>query len=284
MGMPETVAKRDGTRWRSKATRSRDSTASEASSVARAAGQLTVSDREVGTAHLLITDGVLDSTTYVQLRDAVIEAALDEPRAVLVDVNALDVPAPSAWSAFTSARWHVHIWPDVPIVLVCGDIGRRAAIERTAVTRYVPVQASIDAALDALPEEGRRARRRIRTELPASLASLRTARKLVAEWLAAWSHIQLIPVATVVVNVFVENVLQHTVSTPVLVLESDGAAVTISVQDASSMPAARHENPCHGDDQVSGLAIVASVCRAWGSTPMPSGKTVWAVIGAENQL
>jgi hypothetical protein len=249
-----------------------------------AAGQLTFSAREVGAARLLTIDGVLDSTTYIQLRDAVIEAALDEPRAVLVDVSKLVAPAPSAWSVFTSARWHVHIWPDVPIILVCAHTRRRAAIKRAGVTRYLPVQATIEAALGTLPKDERRARLRIRTELPASLASLHKARKLVAESLAAWSHIQLIPVATVVVNVFVENVLQHTVSAPVLVLESDGAAVTISVQDDSSMPAARHEDPRRGRDQVSGLAIVASVCRAWGSTPMPSGKTVWAVIGPENQL
>ena len=69
----------------------------------------------------------------------------------------------------------------------------------------------------------------------------------MAEWLAAWSHVELVPVATVVANVFVENVLQHTACTPV-------------------------------------LALVASVCRAWGSTPMSSGKTVWAVLGPENQL
>jgi hypothetical protein len=89
----------------------------------------------------------------------------------------------------------------------------------------------------------------------------------VAERLAAWSHVELIPVATVVVNVFIENVLQHTACTPVLMLESNGEAVTISVQDDSSIPAARHEDPRRGGDWVSGLAIVASVCRAWGSTP-----------------
>ncbi len=122
------------------------------------------------------------------------------------------------------------------------------------------------------------------TELPSSLASLRKARELAAEWLPAWSHVELVPVATVAVDVFVENVLQHTACTPVLVLESDGEAVTISVQDDSSIPAGRHEDPHLGGDRVLGLAIVASVCRAWGRTPMPSGKTVWAVLGPENQL
>jgi hypothetical protein len=252
--------------------------------MARTSGQLMISAHRAGAARLVTVDGVLDGTTYVRLRDAVIAAALDEPRAVIVDVNALDVPALSAWAVFSSAHWYVRTWPGVPIMLVCAHASRRAIIERTGVTRYVPVRATLTTALAALPDEGRWARRRICAELPASLASLRKARELVAEWLAAWSHVQLIPVATVVVNVFVENVLQHTGNAPMLMLESDGMAVAISVQDGSSMPAARREDPHRGGDQVSGLAIVSSVCRAWGSTPTPSGKTVWAVIGPENQL
>jgi anti-anti-sigma regulatory factor len=84
--------------------------------------------RHDGVAVLRVT-GVLDSATYRELRDAVIKAALDEPRAVLVDVNYLVVPSESAWSVFTSARWHVSTWPDVPILLVCDDqVSRRAII------------------------------------------------------------------------------------------------------------------------------------------------------------
>jgi anti-anti-sigma factor len=249
----------------------------------RSASSLVVSQETVGAVCLLTVDGVLDTRTYLSLRDAIIKAALDEPQAVLVDVTTLDVPASSAWSVFTSARWHVSTWPDVPIVLVCGHVGRRRTIARTGVTRYVPVHATIETAIAAVSNGGH-ARRRARTDLPASLASLRSSREFVAEWLAEWSHHELIAVATVVVNVFVENVLQHTASGPVLILESDGRAVTVSVQDQSSTPAARHEDPYRGGERVSGLAIVASVCRAWGSTPTPSGKTVWAVLGPENQL
>lgn len=247
------------------------------------ASPLVVSADTAGTACLLTVDGVLDSSTYRTLRDAIIKAALDEPQAVLVDVNALDVPVSSAWSVFTSARWHVSMWPDVPIVLVCGDAGRRKAIAHTGVMRYVPLHATTHAAVVALTD-GRRARWRARRDLPASLASLRSSREFVAERLASWSRQELIPVATVVVNVFVENVLQHTASGPVLILEFDGTAVVVSVQDDSSTPVARHEDPYHGGERVSGLAIVASVCRAWGSMPTPSGKTVWAVIGPENRL
>ena len=45
----------------------------------------------------------------------------------------------------------------------------------------------------------------------------------------------------------------------------------------------RLPSPKKGID-VSGLAIVDALSRAWGSTPTSSGKTVWAVIGPENQL
>jgi hypothetical protein len=65
---------------------------------------------------MLTVDGVLDRRRYLQLRNRIIEAALGEPRAVLVDVNALRVPASSLWKVFTSARWHVSIWPDVLII------------------------------------------------------------------------------------------------------------------------------------------------------------------------
>ena len=250
----------------------------------RSASQVAVFADTVGTACLLTVEGVLDGGTYLKLRDAVIKAALDEPRAVLIDVDALDVPASSAWSVFTSARWHVSTWPDVPIMLVCAHTGRRATIARTGVTRYVPVYPSIGAAVRALANDVRRVRQRSRSELPASLASLPMARALVADRLAAWSQADLISVAAVIVNVLVENVLQHTASAPVVILESEGALVTVSVQDNSSTPAVRHEDAFRGGETVSGLAIMAAVSRAWGSTPTASGKTVWAVVGPENRL
>ena len=233
---------------------------------------------------MLTVDGVLDSSTYLHLRDSIIKAAIDEPRAVFIDVSALDVPAPSAWSVFTSARWHISAWPDVPVILVCANPDGRTDIARNGVTRYVPVHPSIEDALRGLGDDTQHRRDRVRAELPASLASLRKARELVAEWLAAWSQVELIPVATVVVNVFVENVLQHTESAPVLRLETNGRTVTVAVHDECSSPAVRHEDPLRGGDRVSGLAIVAAVSRVWGSTPTPTGMAVWAVVGPENRL
>jgi hypothetical protein len=236
----------------------------------------------VDTMCLLTADGILDSSTYLLLRDTIIKAALDEPRAVVVDVDALEVPAPSAWAVFTSAHWHVCTWPDVPIVLVCRDPDQRAVIARNGVARYVPVHPTTESARLAVANGQVRRRQRVRVELPALPSSLRRARVLVAETLMGWSQPKLTSVATVIVNVFMENVLQHTASAPAVVLESDGATVIVAVQDGSCTPAERRENP--GRSPASGLEIVNALCRYWGSTPTLSGKTVWAVIGPENQL
>jgi anti-anti-sigma regulatory factor len=232
---------------------------------------------------VLTVDGRLDSTTYLTLRDRIIKAALAEPPAVIIDVTALEVPATSAWAVFTSARWHVSTWPDVPIVLVCAHAAGRKAISRSGTTRYVPVYPTVEAAWHGV-HAGPGGRRRAHARLPATMASLSESRRMVREMLATWSQSALIPTATVIVNALVENVLQHTQSAPGLRLETDGATVTVAVEDDSSAVAHRRERGDGGADTVSGLAIVAALSRAWGSTPIPSGKTVWAVIGPENRL
>ena len=228
-------------------------------------------------------DGVLDSTTYLSIRDQIIKAALDEPRAVIVDVSGLQVPAESAWAVFTSARWHVETWPEVPVVLVCAHTKGRNAIARNGVSRYVPVCESIESALDALAGTGTgRSRHRARAELQAHVASVGRSRELVEDWLTAWSKPDMIAVAKVVVTTFVENVLKHTDSAPSVRLESQGSTITVAVQDDSRSPAVIHESQF--PQPLSGLQIVAALCQVWGNAPTPSGKTVWAVMGPENRL
>lgn len=228
--------------------------------------------------------GALDGSTYRGLRDAIIKCALDEPHAVIVDVNDLSVLSDSAWSVFTSARWHVSIWPDVPILLVCERPERRMVIQRCGVTRYVGVYPTRESALSAVGELASHGRRRARAHLPAVAASVGRARDLVGAWLTAWNKAQLIPVAGTVVTVFIENALAHTDSAPILIVELDHDTVTVAVEDGSSLPATRHEDADRGAETVSGLAIVSALCRAWGSAPTSSGKTMWALVGQESQL
>jgi anti-anti-sigma factor len=235
-------------------------------------------------APIMVVAGTLDSSTYRDLRDAVIKVALDEPRAVIVDVDGLSVPAASAWSVFTSARWHVSTWPDVPVLLVCAHPQVRRAIEVGAVARYVPAHPTRESALDALRDQSLPVRRRARSELPRTRVSVGLARAMITDWLTRWGKRELIPVAATVATVFVENVLDHTDSAPVRIVELHQDGVTIGVEDGSDHLPSRHEDADCGTEIVSGLAIVSALCRAWGSTPTPSGKTVWALVGLENRL
>lgn len=232
---------------------------------------------------VLTVDGVLEASTAAALRDRIAKATLDEPSAVIVNVNALRVPAEPAWSALIGARWQPGVRPAVPIVLVCGQRATREAIMRSDVGRFMPVYPSDKGAIKALGRLTRYDVRRADARLAANLTSLGESRRLVRRWLTDWSQPELIPAALVVVNVFVENVLEHTGSVPTVRIESDGATATVAVSDDNSRPAVRLPGPPTGPD-MSGLAIVTALSRAWGSAPTSPGKTVWAVIGPENQL
>ncbi len=229
-------------------------------------------------------DGYLDSTTYRQLRNAVIEAAIEQPDGVVVDVTSLVVPNPSACGVFTSARWHINRWPDTPMALVCAHRKGRDTLARCGVSTRIPVFESEDDAVSALRRERRGFRRRARAELPRTSASVRESRKLMAQRLTTWSRPELISIAQLVVTVLVENVLAHTTSAPVVRLEDISDAVSAAVEDDSPVLATRCERASGGIDDVSGLAIVGALCRDWGNAPTSSGKTVWAIFGPENRL
>lgn len=233
---------------------------------------------------ILKVEGVLDSSTYRTVRDTVIKAAIDEPRAVIVDIDGLRAPASSAWAVFTSARWHVSVWPDVPILLVCAQPEVQREITAGGITRYVPIHSTRELALDVVQSQFLQVRRRARTELARNISSLDVARGVIAGWLTRWDIREVIPVAATVATVFVENVLDHTESAPVLIVESHDDTVTVAVEDHSSYLPGRHEDADRGADIVSGLAIVSALCRVWGATPTSSGKTVWGLVGRENRF
>jgi anti-anti-sigma factor len=253
------------------------------SALSESPSSLAIATRADRSLAILTVEGVLEAAHSAALRDSITKTTLDGPSAVVVNITALQVPAESEWSTFISARWQLDAQIDVPIVLVCANRTTRDALIRSGVTRFMPVYTTEKGAIRALGRLAHRTVQRADARLSANLTSLRESRRLVREWLTDWSQSAFIPVALVVVNVFVENVLEHTGSVPMMRLETDGATATIAVSDESTAPALRLPSPPKGID-VSGLAIVDALSRAWGSTPTSSGKTVWAVIGPENQL
>ena len=66
--------------------------------------ELRITASAVDDTRLLSIDGLLDETSYVPLCEAIVKAALDEPRTLIIDITRLAVRDDAAWAVFTSAR------------------------------------------------------------------------------------------------------------------------------------------------------------------------------------
>lgn len=224
--------------------------------------------------------GVLDARTYQQVRDTITKAAVDSEGAVIIDIDDLYVRDDLSWAVFTSARWLVQQWPDIPMPLVAADRTTRKRLRDNGITRYVPVYATVDAANAAIAGHTHRFRRRARAHFGPNPASANSALIFVREHLVAWSMREKVAVASTVVTVFAENALSYTRNGFDVRLEALGNDAVVAVSDSGDRPAVRPERPPGAVP--SGLDIVAALCPRWGNTPTQTGKTVWARIGPDD--
>jgi hypothetical protein len=250
--------------------------------VAERQSEVRIDADDVGNVRLLSLKGALDAATYRSVRDAIVKAALDEPQTLVVDVTELIVREDPAWAVFTSARWQISEWPDVPIALVCAHEQGQNALRRNGITRHVPVYPTLDSAIaGSSAEQQRRYRRRARASIPAHRKSIRRCRELTAEWLSAWSRTDFTHVVSLVATELVEAALAATDTDFVLRLETDGSTVAVVVQHVGI---ANRVDRKSLSDNVSGLDLVAANTRTWGTYTTLWGNTVWGVVGPENRF
>jgi hypothetical protein len=244
--------------------------------------ELQFSTTDVGDARVLTVDGVLDATTYLPMRDAIVNAALDEPCIVVIDISWLTVREDPAWAVFTSARWQIAEWPGVPIGLVSSHEHDRNNLDRNGITRHVPLYATVKLAFSELSLDlQRRYRRRARASIPPGRSSIRRCRELTAQWLSEWSRMDFVHVASLVATELVEAALSATDNEFVLRLETDGSTVSVVVQHVGITNPVQRKS---AHDKVSGLDLVAANSRTWGTYTTVSGNTIWAVVGPENRF
>jgi STAS domain-containing protein len=243
---------------------------------------LRISAINVAGTSVLTAQGALSYTTYVQLRNAIVKAALDEPAAVVIDVTGLVIKDETALAVFVTAHWQVAEWPKVPIGLVCAHTRGQAALRRNGVTRYVPVYPTLQSATTELPERALRTyRQRARATLTAEKSSSRVCRHLISEWLTTWARTDFIHAVSTVATELVENALIDTDRTFSLRVETDGSTMTVAVQHTSTRAPTRRVT---NGETLFGVDIVTATSRVWGSYTTAAGTTVWAVIGPENRF
>lgn len=222
--------------------------------------------------------GELTGVTYRRLRDDLVKYAVDQPRAVIVAVDDLRIPADPLLTAFTSAWMRIDTWPTVPLLLVAQSREQRDRLRAGCVDRFLPVFATVTAALDSLVEQP--GRRRTALSLARTPACGRRARRFVTETCERWSIPDIRGDACLVATELVENSLIHADSSDDMEirLELRRHLLTVAVSDTDPREAVLRE-PRPGADFSGGLHVVAGITRSWGCAPRwPRGKVVWAML------
>ena len=117
---------------------------------------LQVAVTDVGKVRVLTLVGALNAATYAPIRDTIINAALDEPDSVVIDVTGLTVREDPAWAVFTGARWQIAEWPNVPLAMVCAHGQGRMAPSATALPDMCLCTQRLNRHLLSCPADGLR--------------------------------------------------------------------------------------------------------------------------------
>lgn len=227
---------------------------------------------------VVVAEGVLDAASYGRLRDAVVKAAAEAPRAVIVDIDRLGVLDTAALAVFPAVLADIALWPGVPLLIVAANDANHRMLVKYRMPRFVPVHRSLEDAVAAIGDPP--PRRVARAELPNGRLSNRMAREFVTDWCRRWEVTGGRTAAAVqVVGELVDNTMRHTYGPPTVRVELRRGMLTVAVYDDDPAPAQLIVPNPVGPETTHGLALIANLCRVWGSTPTRSGgKVVWAVL------
>lgn len=225
-------------------------------------------------------NGRLDDTEFRPLRDRLLKEAAEEPKAIVVDVNLLQVDDSYLLSVFSYVSNRMLEWPGIPLLLAAEDQRANAAWRRSAAAKFVPVFPSTQAAFEAAGKAPHR--RRVTLWLPHDPTSSARARRFCDETCSGWGLEHLRAEARAVAAELVENTLQHTQSDGTLRLELRDGKLFIAMSDGSSQPAVLRESGGGIARAGNGLRIVAQLGKRWGcANRLDAGKVVWASIPAD---
>jgi anti-sigma regulatory factor (Ser/Thr protein kinase) len=117
----------------------------------------------------------------------------------------------------------------------------------------------------------------LRLALPSDASTVRLARQVTRDALAAWQLGRLEEDAVLLVSELVTNALRHARDTGAIGLElaSTGTGLRLEIQDGD--PSWREmDNLADGDESGIGFLVVDSLADRWGLRRVCAGKAVWA--------
>jgi hypothetical protein len=214
-------------------------------------------------------DGALTVATAPDARNALLKAVAEEPDVVVADVSTLTAPEDVVLTLFPAIARHAAAWPGIPLVLAEPGRALVAALDRTAVMRYVAVLSSVLAACASVVATPPM---RITDRSPAGPTAVTTARRLVRTACERWGIPGVAETAELIAAELTSNAVRH-VGRPLEVCVSlRHRFLHISVRDESREP------PRIGRGESRGLLLVDALTTGWGCTEVAGGKVVWATL------
>jgi anti-sigma regulatory factor (Ser/Thr protein kinase) len=118
-----------------------------------------------------------------------------------------------------------------------------------------------------------------RRDLPADLGSPRQARAVIRSACLAWNIDDgVCEDAALIASELVANVVDHAGTPCTLTVSVDVDGLLIEVRDFYPCPPLRPRPIDPSSRRGRGLQVVAAVSLRWGVTPLPDGKSVWALL------
>jgi anti-anti-sigma regulatory factor/anti-sigma regulatory factor (Ser/Thr protein kinase) len=224
---------------------------------------------------LVRVSGVLDLNSSTTLRQTLLKCLASEPRAVIVDLSEARITDDLALTLFPSIDRHAAAWPGCDVILAAPSEDVTAALERTAVGRYIRVCPSVDAAM--MLGERPTSRRRHSTVLDPVPSSASVARNFVDEVCRCWQLHRLSPNAQLIATELVSNSIRHARTAMELIVSLRSRYLHVSVRDRSVVMPMRRAVDLYGEGG-RGLFVVENLSASWGSIPTLDGKVVWATL------
>jgi hypothetical protein len=243
--------------------------------VTAAPGQVHLVPEHGSEATTAVVTGVLDLTSYPDLRDGLLKIAVEAPDGLIADIDRLTIDDGTLVTVFSMVAMRISEWPGIPFAVVTDRPEHRAMFASRAVDRFVPVHGDRADAKDLLVHPPRRRAVQLLVRSPKASA---LARAFVRRVCGEWRVPDLTEDALLIATELVENAILHTTSSPRLRLELRRGLLSIAVSDDDPRPAVLRER-LDALEPGLGLRMVVQVAKVWGcSRSWSGGKTVWAVL------
>jgi anti-anti-sigma regulatory factor len=224
--------------------------------------------------------GILNLATAPTMRLALDTTLAIQPAGLIVDVSDLRVGEDIVLTALTAVAKRAAAWPGCPMALFGPSRAMSAALRRLGIDRYVAVWRTEAQARGWVAGEavGSRYRERL---LPTPVA-ISVGRRLTAGICELWGVSHLSAPAQLVVTELLSNGVRHARTPMELSLIHVRPHLRVAVRDGSTELPRRIDTDTGGDTG-RGLVIVEAFSASWGSSLVPDGKVVWAVIAGRRR-